>query len=120
MDTSQAQKPVFSNITITWMLSILVGIVLPLFTQTLVADQLSKLSILPASTSNLETADANAQLIAALTVLGLFIVYVSVIAFQIYFIAKTIKISSVVALIVTLISPITIWLVIPYLISAVS
>lgn len=105
---------IFSAEILTWLISIIMGILLPLFTQSLVIEQVANLSSMPATTSSAPV--ENSVIVASALILwGLFLAYVFAFAFQIYFIAKTTRFSSVFALIVTMASPITIWVALPYL-----
>ena len=118
----QDNKPaIFSPLTVTWLISGILGVVFPLFGQEIIAEQLSKLSLLPASTDTANlTVDPAAQVMASSILFGALAVYLIAISFQIYFIAKTLKIRSIFALAFTLVVPLFIWFTLPYILIQVA
>jgi len=105
---------IFSSEMLAWLISVVVGILLPLFTQDLIISSIANLSAMPETLAN--TTQTNTTVVtSALTLWGFFLAYATAIAFQIYFIAKTLRLLTVFALIVTMVAPITIWVALPYL-----
>jgi hypothetical protein len=108
------EMQVFSPKMLTWLIAIVVGILLPLFTQDLVINQIANLSPLPASATSTVPVNSSVILLSVFIISSCFVTYVSAIAFQIYFIAKLVNVWPVIALIITLAAPAIIWFALPY------
>lgn len=111
----EKETRVFSPKVLTWLVAIVAGILLPLFTQDLVINQISNLSPLPSSTVNSRPIDSSAISLSVLILTIYFVAYVSAVAFQVYFIAKLATVWPVIALIITLTVPAIIWFALPYM-----
>lgn len=110
----EKETQVFSPKILTWLIAIVVGILLPLFTQDIIITQIANLSPLPASTTNTAPVDSSTISMSVFLISAYFIAFVSAISFQIYFIAKLVTVWPVMALIVTLTAPAIIWFALPY------
>ena len=112
MDEEKETPKSFSPFMVSWLIAIVVGIIAPLFTQEIVARQVSNLSVLPSTGE--ETPNAATTFAAAIVLFVAITLYVTAIGFQIFYISLRRKISSILPFVITALGPLFIWLVLPY------
>lgn len=93
--------PLITPGVLAWIVTLIAGVIIPLFTQQLVADSIRTLDETPVYSS----------LILTLMLFGNFLAASA----NVYYIALTKKFHTVLALTITLFSPIYIWLLLPYI-----
>lgn len=108
----------FTPNIIAWLIAIAMGVILPLFSQDFIANQIINLSSpLPTSVNEVvSTPTSSTMLLASLALFTLSCLYVIAIGFQIFFITKIQKIYTIFSFTLTIVGPIFIWLILPYLI----
>lgn len=103
---NEKEKLLTPGIT-TWLMSIIFGIIIPLFAQEYIAGIITQL-----------TATTPPNSFALIPLVLLFTLYMLALSFNIYFIVLTKKIHTVLALTFSLTAPAFIWLALPYFLSS--
>jgi hypothetical protein len=116
LTVSKSSSKSFTPTMINWLIALIVGLIIPLFSQDFVGNQIVKFSTpLPTTVDEIVTiADPSAMLFAALSLLILTGGYVIALGFQILYIAKLQTTNTVFSFALTLIGPFIVWLVLPY------
>lgn len=109
-ESTEQSMPVFTSNMVNWLFAMIAGIITPWLMQTPLAVVISSFNTLPElSEISIGMTTQVASIIVAIFLLG----YITVLAYQIWFIGVLKTHSSVFALVVTLFSPISIWFLVP-------
>lgn len=111
----------FSPLTVSWLVAITVGIIMPLFIHDFIIAQLSLFS--PTVSPDMGTVTSptsSTLLLASLSLFLIAVVYISALGFQILTIAKLKKAFAIIPFVVTVLGPFFIWLTVPYLVAAIT
>jgi glucan phosphoethanolaminetransferase (alkaline phosphatase superfamily) len=121
-DTSNSSKLTFLTPLMSgWILALLFGVIIPLFFQNIIADNISHLSTKTPDTAEELVPTDPMQVLVAASILFVFVtIFVLINSYHILLIAKTRKMASVFALVVTLVGPLFIWLVVPYILAVLA
>jgi len=108
-------KTIFSPPIISWAVAIVIGIVLPLFLQDVIASQIANLGTkLPETADEIVIPNPALMLVASLVLFVIASFWVFALGLQIYYIATIKKISSIWPFFITILGPIFIWAIVPY------
>lgn len=114
-------RNLFSPALTNWLIGVVVGVIVPLFAQDIIASQISNLSTLPTNTgTKINAVDPVTIFIAACVLFVVFVGYVATLAYQIRYISSLKTHSSVWAFVITCVGPIFVWFVLPYALIAFS
>lgn len=122
LSTQKSLSRSFSPAMINWLIAIVVGLIVPLFSQDFIGNQIIKFSTpLPTTADEAITiTEPSTMLFAALSLFILVGTYVIAIGFQILYIAKLQKINTIFSFALTITGPFIIWLVLPYILFALA
>jgi hypothetical protein len=121
-DIDNKPKTAFLTSTMSgWILALVFGIIIPLFSQNIIADNISQFSSrMPDTVNEIIPVDPMQVLVAASILFAFVIIFVLANAYHILLIARTKKVSSVFAMVVTLIGPLFIWIMLPYILAVLA
>ncbi len=97
-----------------WVIAFTIGIAVPFGVQGTLASLVGAFNPLPVSPENAELYPQIDPMFSALTLFLGFVVYVIVVCYQILFVVKLKSHSSVLALAFTLIAPLAVWIIVPF------